>query len=51
MMTPPTDEPDTITPKAYARRCLNQETTDDMQALNTAEEPNAATMLWERKIW
>lgn len=49
MTTPPSDEPASMTAKANARRRRNHGTTDDMQALNTAEEPKDATTPWERK--
>lgn len=51
MITPPSDEPETMTPNAYARLAKNQVTMDEVQALKTADELNAATMPWDSRNW
>ena len=49
--TPPTDEPETMTPRAAARRLENQPTSDDMQPLKTALEPTAPTSDCASRYW
>src|SRR5688572_468687 len=49
--TPPSEEPDTMIPKAKARRRMNQDTTEAIEAEKMAEEPADETMAWARKNW
>lgn len=49
--TPPVEDPDTTMPRARARFLKNQVMVELSDALNTALEPRALTMLCARMIW